>query len=167
MVGLPGRLTLGLNAIIHRYLPALFVDYNLHSMNRMVALLALCGTAAYAQSAGTITGTVVDSDGEAVANAQVQATNRSTKAVYKIAGSEMGHYTLATLPPDAYDVSVTAPGFNANSQTDVIPRARLIPHDSSQRFRLAALYRRTCRAQAAQDKSSGPRAGLSSFILHS
>jgi hypothetical protein len=66
------------------------MDYNFHSMNRMVALLALCGTAAYAQSAGTITGTVVDSDGEAVANAQVQATNRSTKAVYKIAGSEMG-----------------------------------------------------------------------------
>jgi Carboxypeptidase regulatory-like domain len=93
-------------------LPGRSVAYNLHIMNRMVALLALCATGAYAQSAGTITGTVVDSDGEAVANAQVQATNRSTKTVYKIAGSAQGHYTLGTLPEGAYDLSITAPGFN-------------------------------------------------------
>jgi Carboxypeptidase regulatory-like domain len=95
------------------------VDYNLHSMNRMVALLALCATAAYSQSAGTITGTVVDSDGQPVANAQVQATNKSTKTVYKTAGSEQGQYNLATLPPGAYDVSITAPGFNAYNRPNV------------------------------------------------
>src|ERR1700722_13722588 len=88
-------------------------------MNRMVALLALCATAAYAQSAGTITGTVVDSDGDAVANAQIQATNRSTKMVYKTVGSTQGHYTLGTLPEGAYDLSITAPGFNAHSQQNV------------------------------------------------
>jgi hypothetical protein len=54
---------------------------------------------------------VVDSDGDAVANVQVQATNRSTKSVYKIAGSQKGQFTLATLPPGAYDVSIEAPGF--------------------------------------------------------
>src|ERR1700722_4008321 len=88
-------------------------------MNRMVALLALCATAAYAQSAGTITGTVVDSDGDAVANAQIQATNRSTKMVYKTVGSTQGHYTLGTLPEGAYDLSITAPGFNAHSRQNV------------------------------------------------
>jgi len=71
----------------------------------------LGGACAYAQSAGTIIGTVVDSDGEAVANVQVQATNRSTKAVYKIAASQTGQFTLATLPPGAYDISIEAPGF--------------------------------------------------------
>jgi hypothetical protein len=83
-------------------------------MNRLAPLCFLaflCASAAYSQSGGTITGTVVDSDGEAVVNAQVQATDRSTKAVYKIAGSEKGHYTLPALPPGAYDVSVNAPGF--------------------------------------------------------
>lgn len=86
-------------------------------MNRMLPLYwmaLLC-----AQSGGTIVGTVVDSDGQAVANAQVQATNKSTKTVYKAAGSGQGHYTLATLPPGTYDVSINAAGFYANSQQNV------------------------------------------------
>jgi Carboxypeptidase regulatory-like domain len=86
-------------------------------MNRMVPLcwIALL----YAQNGGTITGTVVDSDGEAVANAQVHATNKVTKAIYKAAGSEKGHYTLAMLPPGIYDLSINAPGFNAYNQPNV------------------------------------------------
>ena len=62
---------------------------------------------------------MVDSDGEAVANPQVQATNRSTKAVYKTAGSEKGQYTLAMLPPGAYDVSINVPGFNAYNKQNL------------------------------------------------
>lgn len=97
------------------------MDYNLHIMKRPVPLCSiavlLCATGAYSQSSGTITGTVVDSDGEAVANAQVQATNRNTKVVYKAAGSEKGHYSLATLPPGSYDVSINAPGFYPNNQS--------------------------------------------------
>jgi Carboxypeptidase regulatory-like domain len=88
-------------------------------MNRLFALLVLCAAAVYSQSDGTIMGTVVDSDGEPVANPQVQATERSTKAVYKTAGSDQGHYTLATLPPGAYDISITAPGFNAYNRQNV------------------------------------------------
>jgi len=91
-------------------------------MNRPVSLCVialLCATGAYAQSGGTITGTVVDSDGEAVTNAQIQAASRTTKAVYKAAGSEKGHYSLATLPPGTYDVSITALGFNAYNKPNV------------------------------------------------
>jgi len=95
------------------------VEYNLHIMNRLVALLALCATGAYSQSGGSIMGTVVDPDGEAVVNAQVQATNRSTKTVYKTVGSEKGRYSLATLPPGTYDVSINAPGFSAYNQQNV------------------------------------------------
>jgi hypothetical protein len=85
-----------------------------------VCLIALlCATDAYSQSGGTIAGTVVDSDGEAVANPQVQATNKSTKTVYKTTGSEKGHYTLATLPLGTYDVSINAPGFYPNNQQNV------------------------------------------------
>src|ERR1700684_1966314 len=97
---------------IHEFHMDFIWDYNLHIMNRLAPfffMAFLCASAAYSQSGGTITGTVVDSDGEAVVNAQVQATNRSTKTVYKIAGSEKGHYTLPALPPGAYDVTVNAP----------------------------------------------------------
>jgi hypothetical protein len=97
------------------------VDYNPHIMHEpslACLVMFLCATGAYAQSAGTITGIVVDSDGEAVANAQVQATNRNTKMVYKTA-AEKGHYSLATLPPGAYDVSISAPGFYPNNQPNI------------------------------------------------
>ena len=79
----------------------------------------LCATAGFSQSGGSITGTVVDSDGQAVANAQVQATNRNTKAVYKAAGSEQGHYTLPMLPAGTYDVSISAPGFYSSNHQNV------------------------------------------------
>jgi Carboxypeptidase regulatory-like domain len=83
-------------------------------------MLPLCWIALLcAQSGGTIVGTVVDSDGQAVANAQVQATNKSTKTVYRTTGSGDGHYALATLPPGIYDVSIIAPGFYANNQQNV------------------------------------------------
>jgi hypothetical protein len=60
-------------------------------MNRLVSfcLIALLwATGALSQSGGTIIGAVVDSNGEAVANAQVQATDKTTKTVYKTAGSD-------------------------------------------------------------------------------
>jgi Carboxypeptidase regulatory-like domain len=86
----------------------------------MHRMLPLCWIALLcAQSGATIVGTVVDSDGQAVSNAQVQATNKSTKTIYKTAGSGQGHYTLATLPPGTYDVSINAPGYYANNQQNV------------------------------------------------
>jgi len=88
-------------------------------MNRVIAVLALCALKVYSQSGGTIIGTVVDSDGQAVADAQIQATNRNTKAVYKTAGSAQGQYTLAALPPGGYDVSINAPGFNVYNRQNV------------------------------------------------
>jgi hypothetical protein len=86
-------------------------------MNRIVPLCwiaLLC-----AQSGGTITGTVADSDGEPVANAQVQATNTNTKGVYKTAATEKGGYTLGALPAGTYDVSINAPGFYPNNRHNV------------------------------------------------
>jgi hypothetical protein len=78
-----------------------------------------CAAAAFGQSGGTFTGTVTGLSGEAVANAPIQVTNLSTNAVYKTAGSENGHYTLAQLPPGSYKISVAAPGFDAYVQPNV------------------------------------------------
>jgi hypothetical protein len=85
--------------------------------SRTVLFLA---AAAFAQTTGgTVTGTVVDLAGDAVANAPIQATNMATKAVYRAASSEKGGYTMAQLPAGAYELSVAAPGFNAYSRQDV------------------------------------------------
>ena len=82
-------------------------------------VLFLLTAPAFAQSPGTITGTVLDLAGEAVANAPIQATNVATKTVYKAASSDKGGYTLAQLPAGAYDLSVAAPGFNLFAQQNV------------------------------------------------
>src|ERR1700683_4830123 len=48
----------------------------------------------FAQSGGTITGTVVDLGGDPVVNAAIQATNTETKAVYKQTTTAGGGYTV-------------------------------------------------------------------------
>ena len=88
-------------------------------MGSLIVFL-LVAAAAFAQNSsttgGTITGTVVDLAGDAVANAPIQATNIATKTLYTAASSEKGGYTIAQLPAGTYELSVAAPGFNAYSQ---------------------------------------------------
>jgi hypothetical protein len=73
--------------------------------------LLLCGLYAMAQSAGTITGTVLDPTKAIVANVPVEAKNANTGFVYKTVTSGTGNYTIAELPAGTYDISVAAPGF--------------------------------------------------------
>ena len=75
--------------------------------------------AAFAQTTGTITGTVVDLAGDVVANAPIQATNTATRTLYKAASSDKGSYTIVQLPAGVYELSIAAPGFNPYSQQDV------------------------------------------------
>ena len=49
-----------------------------------ILLLLWCAVGAVAQSQGSITGSIVNLPGEAVANAPVEATSVSTKAVFKL-----------------------------------------------------------------------------------
>jgi hypothetical protein len=68
--------------------------------------------AAFAQSdRGTITGTVADPGGAVVAGAAIEARNTATGAVYPVASSATGNYTIAQLPAGAYDLTVTVAGF--------------------------------------------------------
>ena len=66
----------------------------------------------FAQSdRGTITGTVIDPAGAIVANAAIEARNTETGAVYPVASSATGNYTIPQLPAGTYEVTVTVPGF--------------------------------------------------------
>ena len=83
-------------------------------MRRFSILACLCvsALALFGQSdRGTITGTVLDPAGAVVPNAPIEAKNAATGAVYRIASSNTGNYTLSQLPVGTYEISVSAPGF--------------------------------------------------------
>ena len=81
-------------------------------------LISLVAVAAFAQN-GALGGTVLDLDGQPVANAPIQATNDATRAVYKTSSSATGVYALAALPAGAYELRVEVPGFNVFTRKNV------------------------------------------------
>ena len=83
------------------------------------AIVLFFAAAAFAQTTGTITGTVVNLSGDAVANAPIHATNVATKKLYATTSSERGGYTIGQLPAGDYDLSVDLLGFNSYSQKNV------------------------------------------------
>src|SRR5712671_110384 len=85
----------------------------------LAALLSL-GEARAQLLQGTIDGNVSDPTHAAVAGAKVTATDEQTNAVRETATNSTGGYTLPTLPPGTYTVTVTAPGFQSYSQTGVV-----------------------------------------------
>jgi Carboxypeptidase regulatory-like domain len=78
----------------------------------LVLSLFMVPFTAFAQSdRGTITGTVSDPAGAVIANATIEARNVATGAVYPVASSATGNYTIAQLPAGVYELSVNVPGF--------------------------------------------------------
>lgn len=72
-----------------------------------IALLAFLAVAAQAQQySGTITGTVTDPQGAAIAGAPVTAVNTATNATYNATTSSTGVYSFAQLPVGTYQVHV-------------------------------------------------------------
>jgi len=73
----------------------------------------LCSAPLYAQVAGaTLTGTITDAQGGAVANAKVSARNTATGITSETTTNGTGNYNLVNIKPAEYDVSVSATGFN-------------------------------------------------------
>jgi hypothetical protein len=88
---------------------------------RIAGLCLICAVAAFAQGdRGTITGTVSDPTGAVVPNANIQITNADTSAVYKVATTNTGNYTLANLPVGTYELTVDAPGFKKFNRPGLI-----------------------------------------------
>ena len=70
---------------------------------------------------GSITGTVTDPQGNAVAGARVTVTNISKATTAEVLSNESGSYTVTHLIPDNYKVHIEAPGFKAYD----VPSARV------------------------------------------
>src|SRR6202049_2306848 len=90
---------------------------------RAILALALvyCGIASglLAQSlgnAGTITGTVLDPTGAAVAKAEVTIHNAVSGYMQTVVSGPDGSFRLSNIPPNPYQLEVKAPGFAVSSQ---------------------------------------------------
>jgi hypothetical protein len=93
----------------------------------MILFATFCG-AAWAQT-GSITGTVKDSSGAAVAGANVVVTSPERGITRKMATNSTGEYSEAALTPGSYDIIVTATGFKKYEakgvKLDVAEKARV------------------------------------------
>jgi hypothetical protein len=78
--------------------------------------------ALHAQDAGSITGTVRDSSGAVVPDAEVTAGNATIGVTRTTMTNADGDYLAGALPPGAYDLQVTAKGFKAFQVKKVIVR---------------------------------------------
>jgi hypothetical protein len=78
----------------------------------------VCGPA-FAQTNGTVTGTVYNLDDDPVPNAPIEATNQRTNATFKATSSQTGAYTLTQLPAGTYNLSITLLGYNPYVQQNV------------------------------------------------
>ncbi len=77
-----------------------------------IAVCALvCAAVAYAQSAATLTGKVLDPDSKVVANAAVIVRSDATNDIRTTATDAVGRFSVTNLAPGTYTVEVAVPGF--------------------------------------------------------
>jgi hypothetical protein len=84
--------------------------------------MLMAGTSAWAQDTASITGTITDPTGAAIAGAEVTITNQQRGFTRTAATNSSGDYLFAGLPIGSYDITVTAPGFKKYAATGVILR---------------------------------------------
>ncbi|HVJ05487.1 MAG TPA: TonB-dependent receptor [Candidatus Saccharimonadales bacterium] len=83
----------------------------------MAFLFVILSVSAFAQfEKGVISGTVTDNSGAVISKANVTATAIDTGATRTATADTAGGFTFTNLPPGAYKVRVTAPGFGEFAQ---------------------------------------------------
>jgi hypothetical protein len=84
----------------------------------LVAALLLSSCAGFGQTGlATVTGTVTDPTGAAVANASIVVHSLDTGSNFEGASSTTGNYTVTQLPVGDYELSVTVSGFKKYTHT--------------------------------------------------
>ena len=80
------------------------------------ALLLCCGVFTFAQSTGTIRGTVSDPSGAVIAGATVEIQNPVSHYTQQTKTDDQGNFQFANVPYNNYHVTVSAPGFSSSAQ---------------------------------------------------
>src|SRR4051812_27022625 len=92
----------------------------------LVAIL-LISTAFAQETTGGIQGTVKDPQGLLVSKAVIEVSGASLIGTKKIETDASGYYRFANLPPGAYTIVVTAPGFRTLKQSGLILEVGKLP----------------------------------------
>src|SRR5262245_21402920 len=85
-----------------------------------ILLIAGFAVSAFAQSAGSIMGTVKDANGSAIAGATVSLVNSASSVAHTVTTNEDGIFVSPQLPPGAYVIKVEKSGFKKVEKTNVI-----------------------------------------------
>lgn len=93
-----------------------FLSLRYPTVLAIVMLLCACTPFARSQTFGSVTGVIHDSAGAVVAGAQVTAQNIATGVSRTVPSNSDGIYTLPTLEPGVYRITVQAKGFNTEVQ---------------------------------------------------
>src|SRR5215203_5694532 len=84
---------------------------SVHFMLSLLVALMICSTTFGQAGTSSVTGTVTDPQGNAVAGATILLTNPSKNFSRTQTTNEVGAYSFSSIPPDTYVVEVTATGF--------------------------------------------------------
>ena len=96
---------------------------NIRLVSKIVFVMALfSATFLFAQDSASVTGTVRDSSGATVANAQVTVSAADRGINRETTTNGDGDYSVAALPPGSYNIIVVAQGFKRFQAKDVILR---------------------------------------------
>ena len=90
------------------------------ALTLIAILTAMPGAAAWAQSVGTISGTVMDQSKAALPGATVTARNEGTGAVREAVTDAAGRYTMPLLPIGSYTISASMAGFQTQERSKVL-----------------------------------------------
>lgn len=85
----------------------------------MLALLALIPAFSFAQTTGTISGTVTDQTGAVIPKATVTLTQTATSTIRSVTTDASGHYVGSLLPLGPYQMSVSANGFQTTKKAGI------------------------------------------------
>jgi Carboxypeptidase regulatory-like domain len=89
---------------------------------RMVLLTVTLCAAAWAQDRASLTGTVTDASGAAVAGAQVNLTDSQNGINDTTSTNGSGDYVFGSLPIGSYNLTVSAPGFKKYEAKGIVLR---------------------------------------------
>jgi len=97
------------------------MDLKSKSVWGLLCILSICGSL-FAQSSGSITGTIIDNTGAVISRAEVSVVDPATGFHQKGASNSDGNYLVAGLAAGTYDVTISAPGFRKYQAKRVILR---------------------------------------------
>ena len=93
----------------------------------LLAVLMLATAAAAQTTTGTISGRVLDVQGEALPGATVTASSPNLQGTRESVTSENGDYILAGLPSGPYTITVTLSGFQTQARAVVLAPTQVLP----------------------------------------